>query len=666
MKYCKNLFLIPIILLVFAGCKGNSKPNTPSSPSGPTSGVIDESISFSANTTDPNDDDIAYQFDWGDGNLSSWSSYASSGDAVTQNHTYSSTGTYEVRVKAKDIKDKESEWSPGLQIEIIEAQSQPITPQAPTGLSNGYVDSTYNFSTLTTDPEEDSIAYQFDWGDGTYSEWSNYVPSGNSVSMEHSYSSAETYGIKSKAKDENGNESSWSGGHSITISLPNQPPNIPLKPSGPDSGFIDSTYSFQTSTTDPEGDSIAYQFDWDDGTYSEWSSYVSSGDSISMDHSYSSERTYNVRSKAKDEDGVESDWANTHSVAISELSPGDKIWSFSTEGAVISSPAIGDDGTIYIGSGDYYVYAINPDGTEKWSFRTGDGVMSSPAIGSDGTIYIGSTDNKIYAINPDGTEKWTFSTGGIIGYASPAIGGDGTIYIGNYDGNFYAINPDGTEKWTFPTSDFIFTSSAIGSDNTIYIPSCDSNLYAINPDGTEKWTFSTGGLYGSSPAIGSDGTIYIGSGDSNLYAINPDGTEKWAFPTVNIANSSPAIGSDGTIYAGSTGIVYAINPDGTEKWAFPTGDHVPAPPSIGSDGTIYVGCNDRIIYAINPDGTEKWTFEIGENTFSGPAIGSNGTIYVGSNDGNLYAIYGSSGGLANTPWPMFLHNLKHTGRVGGP
>jgi len=40
-----------------------------------------------------------------------------------------------------------------------------------------------------------------------------------------------------------------------------------------------------------------------------------------------------------------------------------------------------------------------------------------------------------------------------------------------------------------------------------------------------------------------------------------------------------------------------------------------------------------------------------------------GTVYVGSNDYNLYAIYGNSGGLAKTPWPMFHRDLKHTGRV---
>ena len=38
-------------------------------------------------------------------------------------------------------------------------------------------------------------------------------------------------------------------------------------------------------------------------------------------------------------------------------------------------------------------------GTVIWEFETGDDVFSSPAIGSDGTVYVGSVDKKLYAIN---------------------------------------------------------------------------------------------------------------------------------------------------------------------------------------------------------------------------------------------------------------------------
>ena len=67
-----------------------------------------------------------------------------------------------------------------------------------------------------------------------------------------------------------------------------------------------------------------------------------------------------------------------------------------------SSPAIGSDGTVYVGSVDKKVYAINgKSGDKLWEFITGSNVWSSPAIGPDGTVYVGSADKKLYAFKTD-------------------------------------------------------------------------------------------------------------------------------------------------------------------------------------------------------------------------------------------------------------------------
>ena len=340
-------------------------------------------------------------------------------------------------------------------------------------------------------------------------------------------------------------------------------------------------------------------------------------------------------------------------------------WNFPTGYWIHSSPAIGNDGIIYIGSQDNYLYAINPDGTVKWTFATGDDVDSSPAIGVDGTIYVGSYDGYLYAISPGGTQTWKFPALGAIN-SSPAIGVDGTIYVGSLDKNLYAINSDGTKKWSFMTSAGIDSSPAIGVDGTIYVGSNDFKLYAISPDGTMMWSFTTGNLVHSSPAISSDGTIYVGSYDGKLYAISPDGSMEWAFTTSGPIYSSPAIGTDDTVYIGSLdGKLYAISPDGTAAWAFPTSAPIYSSPAIGADSTIYVGNNDGIFYAVNSDGTEKWRYELGPNVYSSPVVGNDSAIYVGSGY-FLCALKGNSGGPANAPWPMFHRDAKHTGMVPIP
>jgi len=78
------------------------------------------------------------------------------------------------------------------------------------------------------------------------------------------------------------------------------------------------------------------------------------------------------------------------------------LWEFETGSFVFSSPAIGSDGTVYVGAYDNKLYAINgKSGVKLWEFETGGWVTSSPAIGSDGTVYVGSNDNKIYAIKTE-------------------------------------------------------------------------------------------------------------------------------------------------------------------------------------------------------------------------------------------------------------------------
>lgn len=318
-----------LILLILSGCGGNSKPDQPGSPAGPSSGLVNETLSFSAHTIDPDDDDIAYQFDWGDGNLSSWSSYVSSGQSVSINHSYSSEDTYEVIVKAKDINGKESNWSVGHQVEIVKpdtsdttSNSPPNTPSTPSGPNDGYIDSVYKFTTFTNDPDTNDIAYKYDWGDGDTTAWSSYYSSGDTISLNHSYGSEGIFDIRAKARDNNGNESEWSNAHNINISgVPNSPPDVPTNPSGPDSGFIDKSYDFIGLTTDQDGDSISYQFSWGNGDLSNWSDYVVSGSPVTMSYQYANGGSYDIQVRAKDTYEDQSSWSNPHTVYISDDHP---------------------------------------------------------------------------------------------------------------------------------------------------------------------------------------------------------------------------------------------------------------------------------------------------------------------------------------------------------
>ena len=49
------------------------------------------------------------------------------------------------------------------------------------------------------------------------------------------------------------------------------------------------------------------------------------------------------------------------------------------------------------------------DGSLRWAFPTGNDIsLTSPALAADGTVYVGSLDGNLYAVNGDGTLKWNF------------------------------------------------------------------------------------------------------------------------------------------------------------------------------------------------------------------------------------------------------------------
>jgi outer membrane protein assembly factor BamB len=355
-----------------------------------------------------------------------------------------------------------------------------------------------------------------------------------------------------------------------------------------------------------------------------------------------------------------------------EPGEGEVNWTFPTSSSVRSTPAVADDGTIYVGSDDGHLYAVNPDGSEKWrfpSFGSIGAVRSSPIIADDGTIYVGSQDGHLYAINPDGSSKWTYPVAGSIGpvRSSPNIGSDGTVYVGSDDGRVYAVNPlTGALLWAFNTTGAITPGRPaidLNRNDKIYVANSLARLYALDPADRQRhftlgdrpfptaneWTFNLVSVSDYAPGIDTtggpnDGTIYTDSSGGFLRALNPDGTTKWAINVGSDIDSTPVVGEGGTIYFGTDGgALFALEPvNGNVIWQFPTAGEVDNTAAIATDGTILFVSNDGNLYAVRPNGTEKWRFAIPVTPGwpnSSPAVGADGAVYVGSAyDNNLYSI----------------------------
>jgi eukaryotic-like serine/threonine-protein kinase len=371
-------------------------------------------------------------------------------------------------------------------------------------------------------------------------------------------------------------------------------------------------------------------------------------------------------------DGTAYFGSNDHFLYAVNTADGAQRWKFKTGSRVASSPAV-DQGRVYFGSYDGNIYSVDAkSGEQRWKFATEgerrftgrhlhgndpsgesmpdpfDFYLSSPTIVQD-TLYIGSGDGNVYALNADtGALRWKFHTGNVV-HASPAIA-NGTLYIGSWDSYSYALDAkSGQERWRFKTGEdhdianqVGIQSSATIADGIVYFGCRDSNLYALDAlTGAKKWAYPTKGSWVISTPIAKDGALYFTTSDSGLFlAVDAkSGVLKYSLSFHHWPMfSSPAIAGRNLYIGSNAGTLMAIDLDKhATAWTFSTdGARTNAAAITQKDGAPnYAAAFTDNFYDEMVIGVWKM-LSIGA-VLSSPVI-ERDMIYFGSTDGNVYAI----------------------------
>lgn len=273
------------------------------------------------------------------------------------------------------------------------------------------------------------------------------------------------------------------------------------------------------------------------------------------------------------------------------------------------------EGKLFVGNEAGEVRAFLSDLSPLWTFKVNDVRFEGPTVHNvtscapsvaalqpvrgrpavfDGSVYFGSLNHYVYAVDEAGQGDlktrllWAYQTGDLVD-ASPALvstASEDLIVAGSYDGTVYSFkaHQDGEgagpcatraeAAWTYdakssttlagteqPTK---IHSSAATDGLRVFVGTNGGDLLALSAeDGTKLWAARLGGPFDgvrSSPAVG-NGTVVVGSDDARVYWLDPaNGTVQRNYTASSQVSSSAALEGGLAFISGRDGTTYAFGP----------------------------------------------------------------------------------------------------------
>jgi outer membrane protein assembly factor BamB len=248
------------------------------------------------------------------------------------------------------------------------------------------------------------------------------------------------------------------------------------------------------------------------------------------------------------------------------LATGKTRWQLDVDGECDTAAAETPDGAIVIAAGRV-LYGLRADGAVRFRLKLPRKIYASPAIADDGTIYVGAQDKKLYAVSARGAVTWSRELGGDVDCA-PAIGDDGTVFAASDAGRVVAFDAQGNEKWRANVGGFVRGGLTVSRSGAVIAGTYGPGPRVVALDGAsgeERWSFriqGTGapefGIHGS-PLEDPEGRLYFGAHDDTVYALDAGGRLLWTFRAGGDVDAPITAGPGGVLYAGSDdGKLYAL------------------------------------------------------------------------------------------------------------
>jgi len=433
----------------------------------------------------------------------------------------------------------------------------PEVPAAPVGPAYGLPDSVYAFSTSSSDPDGDSVAIEFLWGDTAVVERTGFVEGGEPVIRSHVWRRPGVYVVKARAVDTRGWTSSWGPDVDVDVVHFDSLPLTPLRPEGPDSvgvGFIDE---FSFPTRGPPGESLELELDWGDGRTA--TAFCRAGETLKVRQVFWTDGDWHVRALARDlKREASSPWSDAHLAKVrNSIGLG---WQEVYSAFMFQSLAPTSDGNLVVtGDNGYdhpFLLETDTSGGVVWmrTYDTFDFTGLSVKQTSDGGFIMVGT--YVSPIN-GGTHIARFDkNGGVLWYRSYRGNTCGCLVSPTSDGGF--IIGAGTALIKTDSCGDSLWKVKCGAWDVALTPDCGyaafgqevgPRLTRVDSGGGKEWSVAVGAEFdcgGSIERLPHGGYILAGdcAGGAALWRVGPSGSVIW----------SRACGGPGIVWATDVGI----------------------------------------------------------------------------------------------------------------
>ncbi|NUM56623.1 MAG: S8 family serine peptidase [Candidatus Hydrogenedentes bacterium] len=282
-----------------------SKPGTPAGESAPT--VNTNYMYTTTGAVSSHGHTVEYEFDWGDGTTSGWSTQTSA------SHAWSTLGQKSVTVTARCQQHTNISNESDIKTVTVEPVETISQPGAPTGTLVPAPNVNYAYTTTgSTSNLGHEIEYQFSWGDGSTSDWSA------SKSASHAWTTLGQKSITVTARCKPHPDKSNTSAATIVEVTPPETISVPGAPAGELAPSINWNYTYTTTgATSGFGHELEYQFAWGDGTTSAWST------SKSASHAWASIGSKSVSVTARCKQHTER--SNTSDMTVVQVNANERV-----------------------------------------------------------------------------------------------------------------------------------------------------------------------------------------------------------------------------------------------------------------------------------------------------------------------------------------------------